>query len=255
MARTDTLLCWPARAFAALVCACACATAAAQTLTVGRIDSPSLLADVAERVMREAAKRSGITLALKGYPLARAVEMANEGDSDADLMRIADIGAKYPNLMALATPIAQVDVVIYGVNKDIVDRSRAEIMKMRVGIIRGTFVLVKHTQGMAVIDADYPSSVGGAMLRNGRVDAVAAVYVDTEVELGPNRGEITRWPHLWASEPLYFWLNRKHSALAPRLEAALVQMKAQGVIDSYYRDALLRNGIPPLVADKPPPAR
>ncbi len=38
--------------------------------------------------------------------------------------------------------------------------------------------------------------------------------------------------------PLYFYLQRKHAALVPQIEATLKKMKAEGLLEQYRREAL-----------------
>ncbi|MBS0445549.1 MAG: hypothetical protein JSR59_06315 [Proteobacteria bacterium] len=57
------------------------------------------------------------------------------------------------------------------------------------------------------------------------------------------RDRLTSWPYRRDTEPLHLVLNARHAALAPRLGAALAEMKADGTIDRYYADALQRKGV------------
>lgn len=215
----------------------------------GRVDTDSVLSDAAVRVVDEAFRRAGLVPPeYRALPLLRSLELANDGEIDADLMRIADIGQRYPNLVALRTPIARVDIAVYG-HRDLSGCTRSDIAAMRLGIRRGLFTLAKHTAGLAVTDA--PSSeVVLDMLAGGRFDAAVLVYVSSE-EQARQRPGITRWPYLWASDPLYFWIHRKHAALAGPLDTALAAMQREGAIDRHLQDVMRARRILPL---KPAPA-
>lgn len=216
------------------------------SLTIGRQLEDSAISDISEQVMKEAFRRAGLLLQFKSLPLPRSIEAANDGDIDGDLMRIADVARLYPDLIAVPTPINRIDVAIYGATDAIRTRTRAEIAGLRIGFPRGIFVLKRYSQGMSATEAQ-TMAASFEMLANARIDAVMMVYLDIETRLADGRLQgAVAWPKAWASEPAFFYLNRRHAALVPRLDAALVQMKSEGLIDKYYADTLQRLKIRPL---------
>lgn len=224
--------------------------AGAAPLTIGRVDNNSPLSEAAMHVLGEAFARAGLEPPrYRALPAQRSVELAHDGELDADLMRIADVGRRYPNLIALRTPIARVDVAVYG-RRPLDGCTRADIAHLRIGIRRGLFVLTKATAGLAVTEAPNDEAVFD-MLAGGRFDAAILVHVDTD-EAARARPGLRRWPYAWASEPLYFWLHRRHAALAPRLDAALAAMQRDGLIERHLSDAMRARRIEAL---KPAPAQ
>ncbi len=223
----------------------------AQTVTIVRQDIETPLVNISEAVAREAFRRAGLTLVLRRASMAQSIELANAGEVDGELHRIADVVKQYPNLVVVPTPINTVDVGIYGAREDFARKSRAELRKETVVIQRGIFALQKATQGMAVTDTQTPSSAFD-MLLNGRVDAAVLPVINTEynlVDLGVKG--IVRWPYLWASEPLHLLLHKRNANLVPRIEGALAAMQREGLIRRYYSDVLRARGIVEL---KPEPA-
>ncbi|CAN5914335.1 hypothetical protein BH11PSE8_BH11PSE8_19310 [soil metagenome] len=228
----------------------------AVTLTVGRQQDEAPLPDVSVAVVTEAFRRAGIGLALRRLTLPRSIEMANNGEIDGDLHRIALVVEKYPNLLAVPTPINRVDVAVYGAPATLAGKSRAEVSKLQVAIQRGIFVLEKYSRGMRVSDT-FTTDSALEMLLNGHTDIVMLTYADAEIRLA-RRGigaaaapytDIVRWPFLWASEPLYLVLHRRHAALVPRLDAALQEMQKEGVIERDYREILAARNIRLLQTD------
>lgn len=212
-------------------------------LVIGRVVGPSLLSDIAASVMRDACQRAGIALEFRELPLLRSIEMANDGDIDADLMRITEAGQRYTNLIAVPTAVSRVDIAIYAATPDIADWTRARISAMRIGIVRGTLAIAKHTRGMNVVETAYDEPIHD-MLAGGRLDAAALVHVDTESMMSSGQmPRMFRWPYLWAAEPLYPWVHRRRASLVPRLSAALRLLDSEGVVERTYRTALQQAGI------------
>nr|WP_315186587.1 transporter substrate-binding domain-containing protein [uncultured Albidiferax sp.] len=219
---------------------------AQQVLQIGRVDVPSPLAAVAEGVMKEAFKRSGLSAEFKGMPLARSIIMADEGRLDGELVRIADAVKTYPNLVAVPTPVVWLDVGIYSLDEKLVHLPRAELRAHTVGVTRGTLILTKYSQGMHVTDAH---NVAAAldMLTHGRFDIAMMIYIDGELGIARQQLQgIYRRPRYWASEPLYFYLNKKHAALVPRINTALQAMQKEGLLKKAFQDKLAELGITPL---------
>lgn len=229
------------------------AQTAPQVVRIGRTDYVSPLTDIEERVLRHAFDRIGVRCEFVPIPLLRLIEMANDGQVDADIGRIPEIASRYPNLIRLSTPICQTDVAVYGRTADFARRTRSEIAGMSIGIVRGVFVLSKHTQGMKVIEVQNFEAITNMML-NQRIDAAVAIYLDTEVQVRDKRiAEMVRWPYLWASEPLHFLLHKSHAALVPKLEEALARMAKDGLIQRHYAEGLKKIGLAPLLAAQAAP--
>ncbi|MDB5848284.1 MAG: hypothetical protein JWP29_2036 [Rhodoferax sp.] len=227
--------------------ACTCVTLRAQTLEISKNNIYSHLSEVGERVMLEAARRAGITLHITPMPLARSIVLANDGATDGELVRIADVAAQYPNLMRVPTPIAFTTVGVYGYPEHIVGKSEADLRSMTAGISRGALIFRKSTQGMAVSEGQTFEAVF-EMLRNRRFDIAILEYGGAELVLRQqNRvDEFMRWPYYWAAEPLYFVLNKKWESLVAPLDKALQAMKSEGLIDKYAQETLARNNVKPL---------
>lgn len=229
------------------------AQASTQVVRIGRTDYVSPLTDIEERVLGHAFDRIGVRCQFVPIPLLRLIEMANDGQIDADIGRIPEVADRFPNLIRLPTPICQSEVAVYGRTADFARRTRSEIAGMSIGIVRGVFVLSKHTQGMKVIEVQNFEAITN-MMANQRIDAAVAIYLDTEVQLRNRQvAEMVRWPYLWASEPLHFLLHKSHAALVSPLEEALARMAREGLIQRYYAEGLKKIGVAPLLAAQAAP--
>lgn len=225
--------------------------ACGQTLTIGRHEGSGILVEASVQVVREAFRLAGLNLVFRPLPLGRLIESADSGEVDGDLQRIGELPPEFTHLVKVPTPINRVGVAVYGVSPDLASKSRAEISRMRGVIQRSVFVLTKHTQGMTVTAAQ--NTVAALeMVRNGHADVAILVREDSEVRLREaGSTDVVRWPQLWASEPLYLWLNRKHAALVPKLNDALQRLQRQGFIERAHADMLRKNAVPLLQGENP----
>ena len=229
-----------------LSCEWAAIAVAAEPLVIGRQVEDSIVSDTSQRIVAEAFARAQIPVEFRRLPLARAVAAANDGETDGELHRIIEIAAKYPNLVVVPTSINRVDIAMYGASSSIATLTRAQVFNMSVAFPRGTLSLIKHSEGMQRTEA---TTRAGAieMLVNGRVDLMLGSYVDIEPRVADGSlAGIHVWPHVWAREELYLMLNQRHSALVPRIDAALRRMKQDGTLERYYADGLRSLKIRPL---------
>ncbi|CAN5914349.1 hypothetical protein BH11PSE8_BH11PSE8_19320 [soil metagenome] len=221
------------------------------TIALQEVHTP--LSDVSVMVVTEAFRRAQIGLTFRRLSLARQIELANSGEIDGDVHRIAMVADKYPNLVMVPTSTNRVDVAIYGSEPWLASITREGISKLSVVLQRGIFVLSKYNTSSNTAEAQ---TVAGAldMVLNRRVDVAMLPYTDVEVRTeSPRASDLVRWPYLWASEPMYLLLNRRNAALVPRINEALLQMKQEGFIEAAYRDTLARHQIKTLAMEPQPP--
>ena len=211
---------------------------AQQMLQVGRTDLNSPLSDIAQRVVTEALQRCGMSAQFNAMPLQRSIALVNEGALDGDLMRITDAAKQFPNLVSVPTPLAMVYVALYGRDAGQVNLPRADIAKLKVGLPRAILLLVKNSAVMDVTDSQTNFKALDMMLHD-RFDIAMMVHIDAELEIAKNNFTgIARRSNYWAAEPLYFFLNKKHQALVPKINAALQEMQAEGLISKYYDEGI-----------------
>ena len=215
-------------------------------IRIGRTDYTSILVDIEERILNDAFKRIGVAFDFVRLPLLRLIEMANDGAVDADIGRIPEVAQRFPNLVMVPTPNCNSEVAVYGAMPDFATVTRSAIKGMRIGIVRGVFILDKYTQGMnLVVVQDFAALMN--MLMERRIDAAVAIYLDTELQLRKKViPGLVRWPYLWAAEPLHCLVHKRHAELVPRLDAALAQMTKAGLTRRYYLEGLRSIGAAPL---------
>jgi ABC-type amino acid transport substrate-binding protein len=218
----------------------------AQTLQVSRFAN-SAMQDLAERVMREASRRTNIPMQFTNVPLQRGLPMADSGELDADIMRPRYIDGQFPNLIRLRVPVIVIDYAAYGRLPAVKTMAREELRRMTFGIPKGMVAAQKLTEGLKVSEGQSFAALF-EMLGASRFDIAVLPYVEAEVQVRQSNmaSSVYVWPQYWGSEPLFFVLNRKHQALVAPLEQALTQMEREGVIGKYYAEMLKARNIEPL---------
>ena len=236
----------PAAVLAALFAA---APAGAQTLIIGRVDASSMLYDVCERIVLEAARRAGIALSFRRLPLPRSPAMANAGEIDGDLCRSERVVSDNPNLVAVPTPVTTKTFAVYSQHAALARNTRDDISRMRLVYPRGDYTAEASTRDMNRTEA--PNADAALAMLGDRADAAILQYDIVEEILGrpPRRAGITRWKQAWVSSPVYFILNKRHAALVPRLDAALQDMRREGLPDRYMADGRKLMDIPAMPAN------
>ncbi|MDY0746535.1 transporter substrate-binding domain-containing protein [Paucibacter sp. R3-3] len=246
------------RALVAAALAASALPSLAQTksppIRIGRTDYTSILVDIEERILTEAFRRFGSTCDFVRLPLLRLIEMANDGAVDADIGRISEVAQRFPNLIMVPTPNCRTEVAVYGAMPDFATRTRSSIAGMRIGIVRGVFVLDKYTQGMNLVVVQDHFALTN-MLMERRIDAAVAIYLDTEIQLRKKAiPGLVRWPYYWAAEPLHVLVHKRHAELVPKLDGALAQMTKEGLTKRYYLEGLKSIGLEPLLPPEAAPA-
>jgi polar amino acid transport system substrate-binding protein len=230
-------------------------TVQAQTLVLSRVDlvAGGPLIGIAENLRSEISRRTGLTLVVEALPALRAAYMANSGELDGALGRVIEVAQTYPNLLVVPTPVAKTPLAMYVSRPELMTETRDRLGKGRVAMMRGILATAKHGAGMAVTESS-SFETSFEMLQAGRVDAALLMYADAATYLGSHAMTgIFLWHWAWAEEPLYLLLNKKHQALVPKIDAALVRMKREGVIDRIYNDEMLKFHVAPLPIEPPLP--
>lgn len=192
----------------------------------------------------EAFRRMGIPLAFEMYPLARRSAIIAEGLIDGEGSRVAAYADAHPELIRVEESIVDVKFSLFGANptlhaKRIEELPANALVEYRRGILMCEKIL-KAAIPPARLSDIISTEQGLRKLLTGRSD----VYCDID----PYVGDVLRGGTLQAPEnvrklfeitslPTYPYLARKHADLALRLAATLKEMKAEGLLDRYGREA------------------
>ena len=183
----------------------------------------------ADELLQEAYTRVGYRLKVTSLPSERSLKMANSGKSDGEFLRVGGIEKRYTNLIQISEPIANLEAVVFSYNSLDLRNNWAALEGNEVGLVIGIkFVeanmpvgaivtrvknveqLFHLLQAKRIAYAVYPRKLGEKFIRDNSMDDISVLE-----------------PPL-ASEPLFTYLNKKHSHLVPELTKALREMKQDG---------------------------
>lgn len=192
-----------------------------------------------EEVAREAFRRAGYALRVVPLPVERALQNANAGIEDGDLYRAAGFEADYPNLIQVPQPLLEQDFVAMSRRADVAVGGWPDLARYSVGYVTGNKILERQLQGVAQQTSVRDNAALFAMLAADRVDVVL----------------INRWVGYLAARqaglavrvhepallrvPMFIYLHRRHSSLAPRLATTLGEVRRDGTWQRLY-DQIIR---------------
>ncbi|MFC4157765.1 substrate-binding periplasmic protein [Chitinimonas lacunae] len=215
---------------------------AAEPLRIGRSDSHSPLSDQGEALMRRVYGQLGIEVELVRLPTRRSLLLAAGGQLDAELLRIRQIGQEHPDLLRVPIAIAQVELGAYARPGTPVPGNWQALTRYRVAYMRGARFIERHLEPL-------PHKVEGL----DSYDALRLVATRTaDIALLPRseaaqvlaREELSQVREVGfvsEVEPLYHYLHKRHRALLPRLNDALLRLRQQGELPDYESPLLKAN--------------
>lgn len=172
-------------------------------------------------------KEVGLVPEFVVLPFERALKSVESGDVDADLGRVVGGTVGYRNMLELREPVAEMSLVAV-VKRDsrLLKLTLAELKAHTVGTVRGSkmaeAMAAKH--GFQMVLVNTPQQMY-QMLENDRIE----VALTTSVALpGPDMADKVRTLPALLVAPAVHVLNQKWAAWAPKLDAALRTMKADG---------------------------
>jgi len=195
-------------------------------------------------ILDEAYARLGYEVELQGYPAERALLMANEGVVDGEAGRVSVVEKDYPNLVRVPTPLYVNRIVVLTKRRDI-DPAKGwgQFARLRTCIRNGYKFLESKVGGE---NCHLVSSYGKMLelLKNDRVDAGLAEYCDILPTLAvAELGDVRILDQPMAFNPMYHYLNRRHAALVPGIDAVLRDMAESGRMEELERHIKELHGV------------
>ncbi len=220
---------------------------AAETLVIETIykaplstpDSKGLI----DLITKERFARSGLNVILQPISNVQALEQANSGVFDGDIMRVNGADKKYPNLIKVPGVVMEAfDFMAFTKNRDLkLPEGWKSLKAYRVAVAQDWVLIKKRLAEFDIVPAESlsnPSQLFSALHR-GKVDVV--VFERTmgyEVLKSFGFKDIIAIEPPIDSEKMYLYLNKKHEALVPKLEDALKNMIKDGTVKKLTDDIL-----------------
>lgn len=192
--------------------------------------------DCAERSLREAYKMLDIQLKFEVHPNNRALIESNRGYTDGEAARTKGLDKFYPNLVIIPVPICRVTLhLVHKKNLNI--NTLISTKKYTIGIVRGHVIaeklvdnfqnIITTTNITQLVNMVERQRINTALIGNPKLE-----YFEKLISLGDFKvldlKENTQF--------LYHYLNKKHTALIPRITQALKQLEANGFTEKSMRE-------------------
>ncbi len=163
-------------------------------------------------------------------PPLRALNEADSGMLDGEMMRPAGIEGDYPNLLRVNVPLyMNVASAIVRQGAVAAPASVEALSKFKaVGIVRGIRHAEATTEGWrnVVVINNYAAAV--RMLKEGMIDVLLGgdtAIVDAISSNHYDAGQFQKRDVY--STPLYHYLHKRHAALVPKVQAELARLRGQ----------------------------
>ena len=203
------------------------------TITVSTNNTP-LDRQALHDLSKEAFRRIGVEFKLVSLPSERSLHSANLGEVDGEGLRIAGLGAQYPNLVQVPERYIGISFVAFARDATIrLDQGWDSLKPHRVAFINGWKMFESNTAAVrSVSKVDKPEQMF-LMLDSGRIDLALYTRADgVALVRAMGLGAIAPLAPALKDVDMYLYLHKRHEALALRLAQALREMKADG---SYNR--------------------
>jgi polar amino acid transport system substrate-binding protein len=214
-----------------------------QTLVLSTSEG-SPIQDISAEVLSEAYLKLGYALSIRRVPNIRSLWLANSGQVDGEVSRIAGMEDEHDQLIRVPVGINRVEVAAFSKNGAPEIQRWEDLAGLQLVCVKGSRVVEKHLAlhklpCQAV--THFPQSI--LMLQKGRVQVAVIPKVNglAAIKSLGARG-IVMSDRILAREPLYHYLHRKHAAVVPRLSEVLQEMEQSGRIEAIHNAYLERLG-------------
>lgn len=192
-----------------------------------------------DQLLEELFKRAGFKMELVRLPPARALQMINTGQSDAEVPRILGMSKSYPNMVVVPESFIDYHFVALTCRKDISIKSWNSLANFEVGYIIGWKIFEQNVPSTALVTKlATPKQLLHMVARN-RINIAlyerhAGTYLANELgidclhEPGPPL----------ATVPMYLYVNKRHADKVNLLTNKLRSMKKDGTYQRILSRAL-----------------
>lgn len=206
---------------------------------------PSLISyQWARLINEEAFRRMGFAVEIVNIPLARRNELLLADAIDGELSRTRAYADTHLEMVRVEEAVMEYTFSLFTAQPDLQARTLEDLPSgLLVEYRRGILICenaLKKSIAPERLSTVANSEQGIRKLLAGRTDVFCDIdtFVDQVRRAGdvPDVGKLRKLFDI-ASVPAYPYLFQKHAKLAPRMAAVLKQMKAEGLMESYRRQA------------------
>lgn len=212
-------------------------------------DETTLVGKWYRRIYGEAFRRMEVPLTVTIMPIARLTVMANAGEIHGQPSRLAVYAEANPDQLRVDEVVHDMQLALFGFDPGarLGYPKRLEELaqgKWAVEYQRGILLCEKTLKPLVPADklSDITNTAQGMnKLRAGRTDLYCDFRLNLEAQLlTPEFRGVTGFRpvlDLGNALPLYPYVHKSRAELAPKLAETLKKMKAEGLIERYFREA------------------
>jgi polar amino acid transport system substrate-binding protein len=188
---------------------------------------------------KEAFGRIGISVSFHHVQTERALLNVDSGIDDGNLIRVSGLTQLYPNIRRIPEELFEYDFVVFAREGLFEPAGWSSLKPFRIAFIRGWKILEQNITEARSITIVANETDLFELLRSGAVDAVVyerwrGHYMLRTLDL---KGFRALDPPLTSRE-MFIYLHKRHSALIPKVAAALRSMKQDGTYAKISKRAL-----------------
>ena len=193
-------------------------------------------AEFQTRLTQEVFSRLGIGTEFVRVGAERALVNVDQGVDDGNLVRVAGLNTRYPNILPVNEEVIRYDFVAVTRRPGAAISDWSSLADHDVAIVTGWKILEDNIRSYRSLIKVRDGGALFELLKAGRVQTVVYERYQAQQimeEIDCNMARILDPPLV--SSPMYIYLNRRHAGLAPQVERALRDFKADGSYRVLYQ--------------------
>ena len=215
----------------------------AETMTIGAPEGHHLL-PLGQSLIEAVYQPLNVQTEILALPSLRSLSMANSGELDAEMVRIAEVGDSYPNLLRIPTPLLMLQLELVTATPNMTLDNIRQARKGRIVIQLNSVKaqrLVGHLEPVIVHSVEQQLK----LLASGKVDfALIDSIKGLDLTTGYSSAERPLYQTVLLQEPAYHFLHKKHQALLLSLNQSVQDLQVSGRIEELvqqFRQQLLQH--------------
>jgi len=194
-------------------------------------------------IVSQAFSKTGVKIQIVRTDGKTALEKANQGSYDGDIMRVGDgiITWKYPNLIQVPETFYTFEFVGFGKNVNVPMTGWNGLKPYRVGIGIGWIILddnVNAENTKSLVRVINPSDLFNTLMKGETDIVIYERLMGYDIIKGGGLSDIHVLEPPFSSKPMFLYLNKKHKDLVPKLAAAISDMKKDGTIQKIIAETV-----------------
>lgn len=195
---------------------------------------------VYDQIISHIFKALEIQIQINHLPSARSIENVDIGLDDAEYARIKGLSQNHKNIRIVDEKLIDFEFTAFSKNPEIEIHGWDSLSAYNVAFMRGWKIYEKNvtrTKSLLIVPSEKEMF---QLLENGRVDIILYERLRGFSYMRDNTlSGIYRLVQPLSTRGMYIYVNRRHIALIPKIEAALRKFKAseqyQDIIDSAFK--------------------